>query len=84
MKKPKAPQATTEEKLLRSRQVEELARLDEEENRRVKGLVRGRMGAGSLLSGRRSGGRGRGSIVSSSGDGGGGGSTNRGGAVVNY
>lgn len=83
MKKPKAQPETTEEKVMRSRQVEELARLDDEENTRVKRLVRGRLGAGSMLSGRRSSSRGaRGSMVTSSGDGGG--SQPRGDATVYY
>lgn len=58
MKSPKQPAPTSEEIALRKRQTEDLARLDDEENRRIKGLVRGRLGAGSLLSGRRSGGSG--------------------------
>lgn len=56
MKKAKAPAPTAEENLLRKRQTEELARLDDEENTRMKRLVRGRLGASSLL-GRRSSGR---------------------------
>lgn len=51
MKKPKAPAPTTEELAMRRRQTEELARLDEEENRRVKGLSRMRLGSRSLLGG---------------------------------
>lgn len=58
MHRPKQPAPTSEEIALRKRQTEDLARLDDEENRRIKGLVRGRLGAGSLLSGRRSGGSG--------------------------
>lgn len=62
------PQDTT----LRDRQVTELARLDDEENTRLKRLVRGRLGPGSLLS-RRSGGRSEsGGSTSSSGGGSGG------------
>lgn len=49
--KPAAKADTT----LRDRQMIEMARLDDEENTRLKRLVRGRLGAGSLL-GRRSGG----------------------------
>lgn len=71
MKRPKAPQPTAEENVLRQRQVDELTRLDDEENTRVKRLARGRLGAGSLLS-RRSGTSrtARGSMVSSNGGGG--------------
>lgn len=54
MKSPKAPAPTAEETVMRQRQVGELARLDDEENTRMKRLVRGRLGAGSLLGGRRS------------------------------
>lgn len=46
---PKAPKPTAEEKLMRRRQAEELTRLDEEENRRVKSMTRMRLGARSLL-----------------------------------
>lgn len=49
MRKPKAPQPSNEEVVLRQRQIEELARLDEEENTRVKRLVRGRLGSSTLL-----------------------------------
>lgn len=52
MHSPKAPAPTRDEQLMRTRQVEELTRLDEEENRRLKGLTRSRLGGRSLLSGR--------------------------------
>lgn len=76
MKRPKQAPPTTEETVMRTRQVEELVRLDEEENTRVKRLVRGRVGAGSMLSARRgaaaTAGGGSGGV---GGGGGGGGST---------
>lgn len=72
MKRPKAPAPTAQEVQMRDRQAVELARLDDEENTRVKRLIRGRLGAGSLL-GRRSGGRAQrgGGMVTYSGGGGG-------------
>lgn len=51
MKKPKAPKPTAEETIMRNRQTQELARLDEEENRRKRSIMRGRLGMRSLLSG---------------------------------
>jgi hypothetical protein len=59
MHKPKAAAPTTEETVLRQRQVDELARLDDEENRRLKVLVRGRS-SNALTSRRSAGGRGSG------------------------
>lgn len=38
--KSKAPEPTTEEVALRARQMEDLSKLDEEENRRIKGILR--------------------------------------------
>lgn len=49
--RPKAQQPTTEERAMRRRQSEEVARLDDEENRRVKALARQRLGTRSLLGG---------------------------------
>lgn len=49
--RPKAQAPTTEERAMRRRQTEELARLDDEENRRVKALARQRLGTRSLLGG---------------------------------
>jgi len=54
MRTPKAPAPSREQEVLQQRQTTELARLDEEENRRIKALTRARIGAGSLLSARRS------------------------------
>jgi hypothetical protein len=55
MHSPKIPGPTAEETRLRASQVDELARLDDQENMRVKRLTRGRTG-GTLL-GARSGSR---------------------------
>ena len=67
--KPKAPKPTAEETLMRQRQVEQLAKLDEEENRRLKGLLRMRLGGRGLLGGaaRRRGGGAHGSAAQPSG-----------------
>jgi hypothetical protein len=64
--RPKVKQSEPEIRM-RHRQAEEMARLDEEENRRIKGLARSRLGSRSLLgavrvSGSSSGGRSGGSI----------------------
>lgn len=81
--KPKQAAPTQEEVYLRQRQTEDLAKLDEEENRRLKGLTRMRLGGRSLLGGAaRSTSRGSGG---SAGGGGGARSTSgSGGAVSNY
>ena len=47
--KPKRPKPTSEELVMRQRQTEQLARLDEEENRRLKSMTRMRLGGRSLL-----------------------------------
>lgn len=51
MKSPKAPKPTADEIRLRDRQRSDMARLDDEENVRLKRLVRGRTGQRGLLSG---------------------------------
>jgi len=51
MKSPKTPKPTAEETKMRQRQVEDTARLDDEENVRLKRIARGRSGGRSLLSG---------------------------------
>lgn len=45
MKKPKAPAEPAEAKIMRERQVADLAKLDEEENVRIKRLFRPRVGS---------------------------------------
>lgn len=65
MKSPKAPQPTQSEIQLEKRQTEEMARLDEEENRRVKGLVRRRLGGKSLIGSGRAAGTAQGGSSSS-------------------
>lgn len=52
MKKPKMPAPTEAEIRMRQMQSEELARLDEEENVRLKRLLRSRGGSRSLIRGR--------------------------------
>lgn len=47
---PKAPEATEAEKQLANRQREEIARLDDEENTRLKRGLRGQLGSRRLLS----------------------------------
>ena len=51
MKSPKAPKPTAEDVKMRQRQTEDLANLDNEQNVRLKRLVRARAGGRSLLSG---------------------------------
>ena len=51
MKSPKAPKPTADEIRMRDRQRSDLARLDDEQNVRLKRLVRGRTGQRGLLSG---------------------------------
>src|SRR5262245_9955827 len=48
---PEPPEESEAEKQMRSRQLETLAQLDEDENRRVKGLSRMRLGGRGLLGG---------------------------------
>ena len=72
MHTPKIPGPTAEETRLRASQVDQLAQLDDDENKRVKRLTRARLGASSLL-GRRAGGS------TSAPSGGGGGSSGGGG-----
>ena len=42
--KPKKYKEPPEAKLLRARQIEDIAELDEEQNRRIKGMLRARLG----------------------------------------
>lgn len=51
MKSPKAPKPTADEIRMRDRQRSDMARLDDEQNVRLKRLVRGRTGQRGLLSG---------------------------------
>ena len=69
MKKPKAPKEPADSLALRARQIADLAKLDEEENRRIKALFRGRSGGRAF----RSAGGGAGSAVSAARGSGGGG-----------
>lgn len=70
--KPKAPKPSKEEVQLRQRQVEESARLDDEENVRFKRILSGRLGNRRLLSSsRRTAGSGRGSTLAATAGGGG-------------
>ena len=55
MKKPKTPKEPADAVALRARQIADLAKLDEEENRRIKALFRGRSGGRAFRSSGRSG-----------------------------
>lgn len=50
MKKPKKPKEPRDAIALRQRQIQELAKLDEEENRRIKAMFRGRQGGRAFRS----------------------------------
>lgn len=53
LEKPQMPGETAEETALRGRQREELAKLDEETNRRIKSVMLGRQGGGMFRGARR-------------------------------
>lgn len=85
MKKPKKPKESQADIALRARQIMDLTKLDEEENRRIKAMFRGRQGgrafrsAGSSKTAGNSAGAafGGGSAGGSRGGGGGGGGRSR-------